>query len=63
MVSFATHVLVTERGWFFLMETISALKGQFTRRKKELKVGLSLLKSKKDIEITDQYCGGPAILR
>jgi hypothetical protein len=32
-------------------------------RKKELKVGLSLLKSKKDIEITDQYCGGTAILR
>ncbi|KAI5692329.1 hypothetical protein M8J77_012963 [Diaphorina citri] len=36
------------------MATVSAVKGQFTRRKKELKVGLSLLKNKKDIDITDE---------
>ncbi|KAI5735051.1 hypothetical protein M8J77_013462 [Diaphorina citri] len=36
------------------MATVSAVKGQFTRRKKELKVGLSLLNNKKDIDITDE---------
>ncbi|KAI5735050.1 hypothetical protein M8J77_013462 [Diaphorina citri] len=40
--------------WFVLMATVSAVKGQFTRRKKELKVGLSLLNNKKDIDITDE---------
>ncbi|KAI5755098.1 hypothetical protein M8J77_014175 [Diaphorina citri] len=36
------------------MATVPAVKGQFTRRKKELKVGLSLLNNKKDIDITDE---------